>query len=216
MLRPRQQLLEPALGAEGTLAGVGPHPHAVLCHPVHGDQSLGHQRGDDLGEQFVPLLAPPGAEVGEHVVVHRDAAAEPLVGEVVLAEPFQLACTADPLQGGEHPERDQQPGIGGVAADVALDGLDVGEPGVEVEAADQRPDHAGLGVGIEAIVERAPAKFGLVAVRDPEPGFAPTGRAGGLLGGGLGEVVGQQGEGSHGSLAEIYGCKHRGGGPLMF
>ena len=64
-LRLFQQFLEPAATAERTLAGVGPDPHAVLRDPVHGHQALVHQCGDDLREQFVPLVAVLGAEVGE-------------------------------------------------------------------------------------------------------------------------------------------------------
>ena len=83
----------------------------------------------------VPLLAPLRTEVGERVIVDRDPAAEPLVGEMVLAEAFQFPCAADALESGEHPQRDEQPGIGGVAADMPLDGLDLLEPGVKIEAA---------------------------------------------------------------------------------
>ena len=195
-----QQFLQTTRSAEGTLARVGPHPHAVLGDPVHRDQPFGHQRGDDLGEQRVPLGAALRAEVGEHVVVHRDAAAQPLIGEVVLAETFQLPRAADPLERGEHPQRDEQPGIGGVATDMPLDGLDVGEPGVQVEAADQCPDRAGRGVGVEPFVERAPTVFDLIALRHAEPGRPPTGHLGGLLGRGLREFAGQEGEGAHGIL----------------
>ena len=189
-----QQLLQTASRAEGTLAGVGADPHAVLSDPVHCDETFGHQRGHDLGEQRVPFLAALRAEVSEHVVVYRDAAAEPLIGEVVLAESFQLACAADPPQGGEDPKRDEQSRIGGVAADMSLDGLDVGQPGVQVEAADQRPDRAGLGVRLEPIVERAPTVFDLIALRHAQPGLPQTGHLGGLLGGGLREFAGQEGE----------------------
>ena len=172
-LRLFQQLLETTAGAERTLAGVGPHPHAVLRDPIHGDQALVHQRGDDLGEQFVPLLAPLRAEVGERVIVDRNPAAKPLIGEMVLAEAFEFPGTADASQGGEHPKRDEQPRIGGVAADMTLDRLDLVEPGVEIESADKAPDDACLGIGVEPFVERRPAHFDLIAVRDAKPGDAP-------------------------------------------
>ena len=84
---------------------------------------------------------------------------------------------------------------------MTLDRLDLAKPGIEVERTDEAPDDACRGIGIEAIVERAPAEFDLIALRDAEPGFAATGRVGSLLGRGLGEVVGQEGEGGHGSLA---------------
>ncbi len=148
----------------------------------------------------VPFPRPLRTEVGDQVIVHRDAAAEPPIGKVVLAEAFQPARAADPLQGSEDPKRNEQSRIGGVAADMSLDGLDVGQPGVQIEAADQRPDRAGRGIGVEPFIERAPAEFALIALRHAEPGRPPTGRLGGLLGRGLREFAGQEGEGAHGIL----------------
>ncbi len=114
---------------------------------------------------------------------------------------FQLACAADPLEGGEHPQCDEQPGIGGVAADMPLDGLDVGEPGVQVEAADQRQTARAGESGSSRWSSEVQLYSHLIAVRYAEPGRPPTGRLGGLLGRGLREFAGQEGEGAHGNLA---------------
>ena len=152
-LRLFQQLRETTGGAERTLAGVAPHPHAVLRDPIHGDQTFVHQRGDDLREQLVPLVTAPRSESGEHVIIDRNPAAKPLIGEVVLAESFQLPRAADAFQGGEHPKCDEQPGIGGVAAGMTLDRLNILEPGVEIEPADKAPNHVRLRIGVEPFVE---------------------------------------------------------------
>jgi hypothetical protein len=198
-LQPRvfQKLLEPARAAERTLAGVGPDFHAVLGDSLHGDQIFGHECGDDLGEELVPLVTPLGAEVGEHVVVDGDAAAEPLIRQMVFAESFQFTRAANAFQGGEHPERDEQAGIGGIATDVMLDRLDFEEPGIEVELADEAPDDACLGIGIESFVEGGPVHFDLIAVRDAKPRRSSSGILGGLGGPGLGEIIGLERERVH-------------------
>jgi hypothetical protein len=79
-----------------------------------------------------------------------------------------------------------------------------------------RPDRAGRGVGVESLVERGPAVFHLIAVRHAEPGRPPAGRLGGLLGRGLREFAGQEGEGIHGSLTVMDGCIRQRGRPSMF
>ena len=161
-------------------------------------------------------LSPPlGAEIGERVIVDRDSAAKPLIGEVVLAEPFELPRAADASQRGEHPKRDEQPGIVGVAAGMTLDGLDVLEPGVEIELADKAPDNPRLRIGVEPFVERRPAHFDLIADRDAKPRRPSTGLTRGLSGERLGEVVGMEWEGGHESLAVRRGCGHRDGRTTM-
>ena len=58
---------------------------------------------------------------------------------------------------------------------MALDRLDFVEPGIEVELADEAPDDACLGIGIESFVEGGPAHFDLIAVRDAEPWRSSSG-----------------------------------------
>ena len=50
--------------------------NTILSDPVHRDQTLGHESGDDLCEQLVPLRGPLRAEVGERVIIQRNAAAK--------------------------------------------------------------------------------------------------------------------------------------------
>jgi hypothetical protein len=87
----------------------------------------------------------------------------------VAREAVEFASTADSSQSGEYPERDQQSGIGGVAAAVVLDRFDLSEPSIKIKLADQAPNVSSRGFGIEPLVERAPAHFDWVALRDAEP-----------------------------------------------
>ena len=190
-----------AAGAKRTIAGVGTDSHAVLRDPIHGDQAFVHERGDNLREQLVPLLAPPRAKIGERVIVDRDAAAKPLISQMVLAKSFQFPRAADASERGEHPKRHEQPGIDGVAADMMFDRLDLLEPGIEIKLTDKVPDHPRLRIGVEPLVERFPAHFGLIADRDAKPRLAAAEFTSGLFGGGIGEVVAMEREVGHENLA---------------
>ena len=120
---------------------------------------------------------------------------------MIPAKAFEFPGAADAFHGGQDPKRDEQPRIGGVSAGMTLDRLDVAEPGVEIESADKAPDDPRLGIGVEALVERPPVDFDLIAIRGATPGDAPSLLASGLLGRGSGTVVGIEGEGVQESLA---------------
>ena len=196
-----EPFLQRAAGAKRAAAGVGSNFHAVLRNPIHGNQAFIHERGDYLREQIVPFLAPSRAEIGERVIVDRDAAAEPLISQMAFAEPFQFPCAADASEGGEHPKHHEQPGINGVAADMMFDGLDFLEPGIEIELTDQAPDHSRLRVGVEPLIERFPIHYGLIAHRDAQPRLAAAKFTSGVGGGGIGEVVATEREVGHENLA---------------
>ena len=128
-----QTLLQRTAAMKRALASAGTHSHPVLSDPVHFHQPGVQQGGNDLREQLVPLLAPLRAEIGQHVIVDAHTAAQPLVRQTLLTQPGEFASAADSLQCGKDPQPDQQAGVGGIAADVSLDGLDLAEPGLQIE-----------------------------------------------------------------------------------
>ena len=86
----RQALLQSGTTAERGLSRAGPHTHSILGHPLHRHQIRRQQRADDLGQQGIPLVAPLRTEVRQQMVVHRHAAAQPLVGKVLFRQPRQF------------------------------------------------------------------------------------------------------------------------------
>ena len=101
---------------------------------------------------------------------------------LLFTQPGEFTGAADSLQCGKDPQPDQQAGVGGIAADVSLDGLDLAEPGLQIERADGRPDDPDRMVGLEQIIERCPAQLNLIAYGHPQPGLARWSRLGSLGG----------------------------------
>ena len=77
-----------------------------------------------MGQQAIEQFGMLGAEIREHVVIEGNAAAEPLVGAMVLAESFDLAGTGDAIDGRPEQQGEEDAKIGGIAAGDALDGPD--------------------------------------------------------------------------------------------
>src|SRR4029079_9637306 len=80
------------------------------------------------------------AEVAERVMIERDPAGDPAEGVVTLAQPRQLPGAADAVERGVQPQRNQDAGIGGVAAAVPFHGLNPSQQRPEIEGADILPD----------------------------------------------------------------------------
>ena len=177
----RQGFFQGRSAAERRGPGRGADPHPVLGDPVQIDQTLGHQRGDALGQEVVEQFAMVGAEVGEGVVVGGHVAGDPLEGGVVPAEPVQLPGAADPLDGGVEPQRHEDLGVDGGTSGPPFDGLDAVVQGAEVEPLDVVPDDAGGMVAGDQGVERRGAEDDLLTVGRPEPRPPPP-RVGGLGG----------------------------------
>jgi hypothetical protein len=81
-------------------------------------------------------------EVGESVVVHGNAAAEPAIGEVFGTEAGEFASGADAVDGGEEPEGEEKTGVVGIATGEALEGTNGSEERGEVETGGEIPDEA--------------------------------------------------------------------------
>ena len=91
-----------------------------------------------------------GAEIREHVVIEGHAAAQPLVGAVALTEAFDLAGTGDAIDGRPEQQGKEDAKVRGIAAHMALDGLDGLEEFGQIDGFDEGPDEAGEMIGIEA------------------------------------------------------------------
>src|SRR5439155_10037392 len=138
---------------EALLAGIAGDLSAVQGDALQVDESLGPQGGDMADEQAVQLLVMVGVEVGQGVVVGGVAAAEPLEGEALGAVAVQVTGAADAVEAGVQPEGAEDVGAEGRLAGVALDSLDAGMEGGEVELLDQVPHGTGLVVVGELLVE---------------------------------------------------------------
>ncbi len=147
----------------------GADPDPVLRHPLQGHQALRHQRGHALGEEGVQEGAVRRAEVRQGVVVHGDAPAEPLVCEVRGAPPVQRPRGAHGLQRGVQPEGQEDLGIGGRAAGLAFDRLDLLVERGQAQVLHVRPHDPGpVVLGEQALqVNRPQADLGPVGLAEP-------------------------------------------------
>jgi len=125
---------------------------------------------------------------------------------VPAQEDSSLGKTGITVRLRKDPQRDQQPGIGGVAAHVSLDRLDFTEPRLQVERADCRPDDPRRMVGFEQIVEGFPAHLNLIADGYPQPRLARRHRLGSLgARRWFGQVVWAKEGKRHGAFPATYG-----------
>jgi hypothetical protein len=85
--------------------GRGPHPHAVLRHPLERGVAARQHRREAVDQQALQHGAVRDPEVGQGGVVHADPAAQPLEADVLAAQPVQLAGAAHAHHRGVEPER---------------------------------------------------------------------------------------------------------------
>ena len=77
-----------------------PHPDPVLGDPGERHEAFRREGGDTRGQQAVEQLAVINPEVGQGVVVDRDAATDPAVRVVRVAQAFECPRRADVLERG--------------------------------------------------------------------------------------------------------------------
>jgi len=145
--------LQSASAVEGGGAGGGADPHAILGHAVQVDQVLFAEHGHRVGQHPVEEVDLVDAEIGQGVIVDRDATGQPAEGVVILAEPGQGAGAADAFQGGVEPDGGEDARIDRGPARAAFDGADPGVEQGQVELRDEVPDDAGLMVGLEEVLQ---------------------------------------------------------------
>jgi hypothetical protein len=138
------------------LAGrAGPHPQAILRHRVQRDRAGMTQRGDAADQRLVEPCRAGQAGVRQAVVIDADAAAQPLIWQLALAQAGQFTRTADAVDAGVEPQRDHQFGVGWRMAGHAFAGADRVIQRSEVEPADERLNRAHRVLGRQQLVERA-------------------------------------------------------------
>jgi len=99
---------------------------------------------------------------------------------------------------------------------MTLDRLDLLDPAIEIELANEAPDHPRLRIGVKTLIERSPTEFDLIAFRDAKPRLSSTRLASGLSGSGIGKVVGVERKVGHENLAIVCECERRLRGSSMF
>jgi hypothetical protein len=182
---PRQHLLRALLAplqagvpAERRRTGRGPHPHAVLGDALQARHAGPQQRGEAVDQQPFQYRAMPDPEVGQRLVIDADAAAQPLVRQVLRAQPGERAGAADPLQRRVQPQRHQQLRVGRRMARPAFDRLDGGVQRRQIQPFDEAPHQAHPVIGRHQLVQAHRPPRHLPAFRPTQPRPPPAGRAG--------------------------------------
>jgi hypothetical protein len=111
----------------------------------------------------------PRTEIRKRVVVHRHAAANPHVSDVLFTQPVQLAGAADTAQGSIQPKCKQNPRVGGWVARSARDGGDLVVNRRQIQPFDEFPYDPRLMIVGQHIVQRARPKLDLVPNRASQP-----------------------------------------------
>jgi hypothetical protein len=106
----RCQLAQPLAPAERTGASGRAHPEPVLRQHVERHQTLSDQRRHPAGQQLIEHRGVRHAKIRQCVVIHRHPAAQPTIGEMLLAHPGQLPRAADPVHRRPQPQRHHQLG----------------------------------------------------------------------------------------------------------
>lgn len=109
-------------------------------------------------------------EVRQRLGVHPDAAAQPLKGDVLLAQPRQLAGAADPSHGCVKPQRQQDTRVRWRMPGPALHRLDRAVQGRNVQPFDEAPHQAHPMVVRHQSLEVHRAKRNLPPLRRAKPG----------------------------------------------
>ena len=136
------------------------------------DDALVHQCGKRVREQLIQGHGVAGAEVGEHVIIDADLAANPHAGQVSRGEPIQMPSTADAFNGGENPESHQNFRVDRIAADATFDGSDSGVERFQVERFHISPNGSDSMVIGNELVERSISPLNLKAFRTLSPHLA--------------------------------------------
>ena len=101
--------------------GRGPHPHAVLRHPLQAGDPRPQQRREAVGQQALEQRAVRHPEVAQRSCGSCRRRRTATGRRVLAAQPRQLAGAADALDRGVQPQRHQQPWLGRRMPGMALD-----------------------------------------------------------------------------------------------
>jgi hypothetical protein len=113
-------------------------------------------------------------EVGQRLVVHAHAAAQPLEGEMLRAQAGHLAGAADPFDGGEQPKRHQDARIGRRMARTSLNRLDCRVERRQVQTFDEAPDQTHPVIRRDQVVQADRPQRHLAPLRRPQTRASAT------------------------------------------
>jgi len=139
-------------------------------HPLQVHQPLGHQGGHTRAQQLIEDLARVHPKIGQRVIVHRHAPADPPVRIVFLAQPRHRPRAAHALERRVQPQRHENRRVDRRATGVPLHGLDLGIEWPQVQPLDELPDHAGAVLGGQQPLQVRRAQFQLLAIRPQHAG----------------------------------------------
>ena len=154
--------------ARSTSKGTGPctgaNFHSVLSDGFEINDRIMDECGDGLFKQGIECVGVLGAEVVDEVIIDRNLAANPHIGNAVGGEFGESSSAGDPFDGGEEPECEEDPRIDGIASDLALNGLDGLVEVREIECFDELPDDADAMLWIEPLYRGRGIASGFVVV----------------------------------------------------
>lgn len=133
--------LQRRLTSERGRSGRGAHPHPILRDPVQAGHPSTDQGGEAVDQEPFQYRAVADAEVGQRLGIHTDTAAQPLVGDVLVAQPRQLAGAADAIGRGIQPQRQQDARVRRRMARSTLHRLDRRHQRRHVQPLDEVPHH---------------------------------------------------------------------------
>jgi hypothetical protein len=111
-------------------------------------------------------------EIGQRVIVERDAAANPLEGDLAglgVAAAGQFAGAADAPKGGIQPQGGENPRVGRRMPGVVAGRLDLGQQRREVHFGDVLPDDPRFMVVWEQVVPATGAELDLQSIGPSQP-----------------------------------------------
>ena len=123
-------------------------------------------------------------EVGQAVMVHRNPAGEPAIGDVAFAQPRQLPRRANPFHGRVEPQRQKHRRVRRRPPGFARPRLDRIVEWIEVQTLDECPNHPRPMIGHKQTlkVDQVPAKLSPIRPNHPRlaanhrrPRFIPSG-----------------------------------------
>src|SRR5262249_41907807 len=168
-------LLQGRTAAEGSRPGAGADAQAIVGNAVEIDQILFAQHGHGVGQQLVQQVEVLDAEVGQGVVVDRDATDQPAESVVVGTQPGQGAGTADAFEGGVQPQRRAKAGVDGSASGSAFTGAEVVVKRGQVQAKAEVPDDTRLVILLKEILQ-GEGREDLLPISSAQPRRGSVGR----------------------------------------
>lgn len=153
--------------------GCGTDPHPILRTSVQAGDAGADQSGEAVDQKLFQHLTVADAEIGQRLGIHTDAAAQPLIGEMLLAQPHQFAGTADAFNRRIEPKRRQDARVRRRMPRRALDRLNGRMQRRDVQSFDKAPPHPNTVVGRYQIIQANRPQLDLTTFRCPQSRLGP-------------------------------------------